>query len=247
MVERRVGDRAATPARSRRSRIWPSTPTAAASCLPASRAASTPRRSTATEFRRSSGPASSTISTSSATFRAPNSAEYGFMPQSDCFSVALALSLPVVAQRHVEGDRVGGARQRQVAPHGDAPAVRLDGGRAELDRLAVQHLVVDRLADVVLVAVVERLHAAGALHHAQRAGVGRERHARVLAELERGLPGGHLEHEIVPGLGGRSAPRGLHRQRAVGRSERVRALERHRAEPILRVPKVRPRRACIWR
>ena len=71
--QRRVGrPTPATRRRSRRSRTSPSTRTAPAPCRPESRAASTRRRSTATDR---AGLASIATSTSSTTFSAPNSVE----------------------------------------------------------------------------------------------------------------------------------------------------------------------------
>ena len=75
-----------------------------------------------------------------------------------------------VADLDVERERVRRPEQRQVALHGE-PAVAghaLDLARLERDALLLEHFLVDRLIDVRLVVLAERLHAAGALDDAQR-------------------------------------------------------------------------------
>ncbi len=95
----------------------------------------------------------------------------------------------------------------------------------------LQDLVVDRLLDARLVVVAERLHPPGALTHAKRRGVGVEHDAGlrgILADLERRLPGGDVDQEVVPGLGRGAGAPGPHRERAVLGPELVRAgRDRH--------------------
>ncbi len=92
------------------------------------------------------------------------------MPQSVCLTTATALSVPSSPTREVERERPGLADQRQLAL--DAERRRRRWSTA-VERNAIvlplEDLVVDRLLDVRLVVVAERLHAAGALAHAQRA------------------------------------------------------------------------------
>ena len=104
--------------------------------------------------------------------------------------------------------------------------------------MALEDLAFDRLVDVGDVVVAERLHAAGALAHAQRRGVRRELDARVrgvVADLQRGLPGGDLDAQVVPGLGRRTRASGPHGKGPVVRPEPVGArLQAH--APTLRHP-----------
>ena len=78
----------------------------------------------------------------------------------------------------------------------------------------------------------ERLHPAGALAHAERCGIDVEHDAglrRILTDLERRLPGGDVEQEIVSGLRSGTRAPGPHGEGAVLWPERVRACrERHR-------------------
>ena len=112
-------------------------------------------------------------STSSATLSVPNSAEYGFIPQSLCVTVAVAGETAVVAGRELERDRATLSGKLELTRDGDrrAPGALLDARGAELDRRAEEHLLVDRLLDAGPVVVVQRLHAAGALAHPERARV----------------------------------------------------------------------------
>ena len=105
---RRVEGRRSAPRRSRTSR---STRTAPARCRPASRAGSTPRRSIAIEAG---------TSTSSSTFRVPNSAENGFMPQRVCVIVAVPLTFPVF-DHEIEAQRLGAAGERELAVNPEPP------------------------------------------------------------------------------------------------------------------------------
>ena len=79
--------------------------------------------------------ASSAISTSSATFSAPNRAEYGLIPQSLCVMTALPLSLP--PSPTMTSNAIGrvGADERQVALDADPAAVA--GGSAAVERNAM--------------------------------------------------------------------------------------------------------------
>src|SRR5207302_8078673 len=92
---------------------------------------------------------------------------------------------PTLAVRELERDRRPPAAELELTVDGEA-AVRatFDLARAEFDRAALQHLVVDRLGDVGPVVVVQALHAAGALQHAQRARVGGQPERRLRLWLE---------------------------------------------------------------
>jgi hypothetical protein len=94
----------------------------------------------------------------------------------------------------------------------------------KLDRLAFQHLVVDRSVNAGDVVVGEGLEAPRALHHAQRPGVGMQldRRARgVLADHQRRVPGGDTEQEIVPRLRRSTNPSRPDRERGGVGSELV--------------------------
>ena len=102
----------------------------------------------------------------------------------------------------------------------------LDLARLERDALLLEHFLVDRLMDVRLVVLAERLHAAGALDDAQRGTVDLELEGRVgegRAHLEHGLPGRHLEREVVARLGRGATAFRAHHQRSVVRSEPIAA------------------------
>ena len=88
--------------------------------------------------RLSSAGRSIATSTSSATFRAPNSAEYGFMPQSVCLTTALPLSRARRRSIEVEGDRRVRRRRSVSSPSTRSRAVRRGRtrGRAERDGAA---------------------------------------------------------------------------------------------------------------
>ena len=66
----------------------------------------------------------------------------------------------VVADREVEREWLRRPGQRQLALDPQTARRRSHAGRAEHDVLALEDLVVDRLMDVVLVVVAERLHPA---------------------------------------------------------------------------------------
>ena len=167
--------------RSRRSPTWRCTRTGPARSRRGSRAASMRRRCTATRTRML--PSISTL-TSSATLSVPNSAVYGLMPQSVCLTSPSPVSRPssVASVERRPAPCVRTARARRCTSR-TAVGARRDTRRAELDRGPLEHVVVDRLADAVLVLRAERLDAARALEHLQRSRVGGERQlgvARVL-------------------------------------------------------------------
>ena len=103
------------------------------------------------------------------------------MPQSLCLTIGDGAQRAALGDRHVGSERMAPAEQRQVALHAEPAAAgrRLHVGRPERDGLALEDFLVDRLLDVRLVVVAERLHAAGALEHAQRGGVDVELEARA--------------------------------------------------------------------
>ena len=124
-----------------------------------SRAGSTRRPSTATRRLRR---VSTATSTSSATLSVPNSAEYGFIPHSLCFTIAVPVSRP--SSPAASSNAIGRARPASSSsPSTPVAPPALDARRAELDRRADEHLLVDRLLDAGPVVVVQRLDAAGAL------------------------------------------------------------------------------------
>jgi hypothetical protein len=94
----------------------------------------------------------------------------------------------------------------------DGVVAARDARRAEGDRAAPEHLVVDRLRDPRLLLRAQRRDAAAAVAHAQAAGVGGQL-GRVVAE--RGRPARDLEDQIVARLGGGAAPAGAHGERGV--------------------------------
>ena len=192
----------ATRPRSRRSRTSPSTRTAPARCRPASRAGSTRRPSTATEAPPGAGRASARRQAGVdrdldlvATFSvAEQGRSTGFMPQSLCVittrrRVDRRRRRP--AARSNASGRVSPSSVRSPSTRSPPPSAGSHRGRAERDGLPLQDLVVDRLLDVGLVVVVERLHPAGALDARAASRVDVERDARrrgVLADRERRLP-----------------------------------------------------------
>ena len=104
--------------------------------------------------------------TSSSDLQVPNSAEYGFIPKSVCLMIAAPVSRPS-GTLSSNVDRRAGARQFELADdvHLAGRGPDLYRGRVELDRGALQHLLVDRLLDVGLV-VVPEAHPAAPLEHA---------------------------------------------------------------------------------
>jgi xanthine dehydrogenase accessory factor len=139
----------------------------------------------------------------------------------------------VIADLDVEGDQVDAPGQLQVAGDVKAPiAVRTHGGGAKRDGGALEHLLVDRLRDPLLVVVAERLDAAGALQHRERGGVGGQlQHAlrRVSGQLGRRAPALDGDQEIVAGLGGGAALGRADRQGPVAWPQLIRSrLDRHR-------------------
>ena len=135
-----------------------------------------------------------------------------------------ATELAVVVDREAELDRADVADQCQLALPAE-PAVVVGGlhsSRTELDVLPQQDFVVDGPLDVRLVVLAERLHSAGALSHSKRSGVCVEHDARlraILCDLERCLPGGDVDQEIVPSLGRRPGAAGPDRKGPVPGSE----------------------------
>src|SRR3954452_15527702 len=140
---------------------------------------------------------------------------------------------PVGAAIEVEGDRPARADEVQVALDAEPRAVRagLDAPRAERDRRPLEDLLVDRLGDVRLVVVAERLHAAAALPDAQRARVRGQREralGRRVRQVERRLPRRDLDHEVVAGLRRGARLARVHGERPVAGPERVAAgRDRH--------------------
>ena len=102
------------------------------------------------------------MSTSSATLSVPNSAVYGFIPQSLCLTVALPGEPSALFGRELEADRMAFSRQLELPL--DPPA--LDGGRPKLDRGPHEDLFVDRLLYAGLVVLAEGLDAAAPPAHA---------------------------------------------------------------------------------
>ena len=102
------------------------------------------------------------------------------MPQSLCLNAALPLTLPSssTTSSNVTGWVLPTSVRSPVTLSRPSPA-RETCGRAELDGLPLEHLLVDRLLDVRAVVVVERLDPARALEHPQRRAVGREHDARL--------------------------------------------------------------------
>ena len=101
------------------------------------------------------------ISTSSATLSVPKRAVYGLMPQSLCLTVARPVRRPSSLSSKEIGRRVP-ASSSSPWTVACAAGVQLEGARAELDRGAFQHLVVDRLLDARLLFVAERRDPAAA-------------------------------------------------------------------------------------
>src|SRR3954471_814423 len=122
-------------------------------------------------------------------------------------------------EQEVERDLPAPSAEPKLAAHAHPLAVDRDADRAELDRGALEHLVIDRLLDVGDVVVAERLDSAGGLAHLQRTRVGRERHRRAVAQLERRLPRRDLDDEVVTGLGGGAGPLCPDGQSPVSRSQ----------------------------
>ena len=135
--------------------------------------------------------------------------------------------------------------QRQVAVDLETAAVlgHLDRGRPEADRLPLQHLVVDRLLDVRLVVVAERLHPPCALPHAHRRRVRVEHEARPSGpgrDLQGRIPPGDVEQQIVPCFGGGSRTAGSHGERRIVGPEPVApGRERHQRGAYSTAPRIR--------
>ena len=167
-------------------------------------------------------------STSSATFSAPNSVGVGLDPPLGLLDDDAAAE-PCRRRRPTRSSSSGRTVPTSVRSPWTLSRPIVGGlhrGRAELDVRPLQDLVVDRLLDVRLVDVAERLHPAEAFVHAKRRGVGLEHDARlrrILADLERRLPGGDLDQEVVSGLGRGAGAPGPDPEGAVLGPERVRA------------------------
>ena len=150
------------------------------------------------------------------------------MPQSVCLTTASPCARPSATSR---SNAIGRVVPRSVRSPSRSARRRSSStrGRAERDVLPLEHLVVDRLLDVRLVAVVERLHPAGALAHASATWRRRRAStARLVAERQRSAPRGDVDQQVVtrlrrPRRCGASAPRAC-RCRARGRRSRAAAL-----------------------
>src|SRR3954447_24631244 len=119
---------------------------------------------------------------------------------------------PAALVAHVDEHRALGPGQRQVAVDHEHAVVLLGREAGERDGLAAQDLLVDGLEDLVAVLLAERLDAPQPLAQAQRARVGRELDP---VAFDRGLPFGHVDHEVVTDLRGDALPIGLDDERAV--------------------------------
>ena len=111
------------------------------------------------------------ISTSSATLSVPNRAVYGLMPQSLCLTVARPVRRP---SSDLSSKEIGRRVPASSSSHGRlhvSRRVQLEGARAELDRGAPQHLIVDRLLDPRLLFVAEGRDRR-CLAHPQRSAIG---------------------------------------------------------------------------
>ena len=154
-----------------------------------------------------SSEASTSTSTSSETFKRPEQRRVRLHPPVALLDDGPGGELTLRSDSDVEPDRVRDADQRQLALHVQRVPVRgdLHRRRPEGDLHAQEDLADDRLLDVRLVVVLERLHTARPVEHAQRCGVGVEDEARVrraVPQLERRLPPGDAQEQVVAGLGG---------------------------------------------
>ena len=125
------------------------------------------------------------------------------MPQSVCLITAVAPKRSVARHGDVEAQRTGGSVERQIAFDPEAVAVGAHRCRLEADLLTPQHLVVDRLLDLRLLIITQRLHTAAALLNAQRPAVDvdLDHHIRrVFSHHQHGFPGGHVEHRSWPAM-----------------------------------------------
>ena len=217
LAERRL--RGGAMARShRRSPTSPCTPMAPAPCRPESRADSTRRPSTATNRR------------AVRLERDVDLVRDLERPEQRRVRLHAPVALPdggaagepsVLAGRELEADRVAPPASSSSPSTFNSIGAEIDG-RAELDRRPDEDLLVDRLRDARLGLVIERLDAAGALEHAERARVGRQRERRVRVGVERRGPRGHLDQQVVSRLGRRARPLRPHRQSGVVGPEHAR-------------------------
>ena len=152
-----------------------------------------------------------------------------------CVTTAVALSAPSSPTARSKAIGWRRARERQVALDARArlpPARALHPGRAERDVLALEHLVVDRLVDARLVVVAERLDPAAC--PPGRAARWRRRSSSTLVAPASAptssvaLPRGHVDEQVVPGLGRRPAASRVHRERRVARARAGTCLARSR-------------------
>ena len=222
VVERGVG-RAATAAtrpRSGRSRTSRCTPTAPARCRRGSRAGSTPRPSTATEACEAAS-VERDLDLVGDLERAEQGrvgldAPVGLLDDGD------AAERPRRRRRH--RTRAGGSSptQRELALHA-RPSPRRSRTAVERNVIALPFSTSSSIVccDVRLVVVAERLHARPCPR--SRAATPRRRSARCASSAgssptrERGLPGGHVDQQVVARLGGRAGAPGPHREgRVVG-------------------------------
>ena len=158
------------------------------------------------------------------------------MPKRVCVTVAAALHGAVV-DAQIEGQRLARARQRELAVDPVVAVIAADGGGTERDVPLLEDLVVDRLEDVVLVLVAQLLHPALALLDPQRAAVGAQLGGAGV-EVERRLPAGDVQLEVVAGLRGRAAALRVHRERRVIWAEpehagSIYSVHGHRTRPHL--------------
>ena len=128
------------------------------------------------------------------------------MPRVGLLDDGQAAELPRLVDLDVELDRVCCPEQGEVTADVEPAAARrrLDLARLERDALQLQDFLGDRLLDARPVVVRERALPARALEDAQRRAVDVElerRVGRVRADLERGLPRGEVQEQVVDGFG----------------------------------------------
>ena len=136
-------------------------------------------------------------------------------------------------RRGVEADRARRAEQRQVALHASARAValRLDPRRSEGDAVALEDLVVDGRSMLALSSsprafippVPSRTFSDAASTSSSTA----PSPAGASPTVERRLPGGDVDQQVVAGLRRGAGAARVQGQGAVVRSELVRARRRH--------------------
>ena len=141
------------------------------------------------------------------------------MPQSDCLIDGDRGERAAVADGYVERERAGRAEQRQVALHAEAAAVGRRLHRVERNVMAWRFSTSSSMVSSMsaLSSSPSACMPPVPSMHAQRTAIDVELEARPPSRRPRALrlPGGHVDQEIVPGLGGRAGALGAHRQRAV--------------------------------